>query len=260
MSRHDECFKMAFRKQNLETLFQMSSISFEVRPLPFPPSLAFALLLISESIASSQPPPTDACARLDFNPKITFIVVTKNHKVIFFPRSNSDGDRKGNCRPGTVIGSDVVYPAELDYYLYGNAGLRGTNKPAHYTVLVDENGFTCVVSYFLIQLSSNNVANALLCMTFTGLTAYNLSRMRFVICMPVTPALPRSQLPFSVSSHSPHFCQALLPVINNKSRCTQRMHPRKKPLRPATAPSIILFGHGGNGRQCRSGNGAKLSP
>ncbi|KAI0267569.1 Piwi domain-containing protein [Russula aff. rugulosa BPL654] len=83
----------------------------------------------------------NACARLDFNPTITFIVVTKDHKVVFFPRSNNDGDQKGNCHPGTVIDSDVVDPVETDYYLYGHAGLLGTSKPAHYTVLVDENGF-----------------------------------------------------------------------------------------------------------------------
>ncbi|KAN0109848.1 argonaute-like protein [Russula decolorans] len=52
------------------------------------------------------------------------------------------GDAKGNCRPGTVIDSDVVSPVETDYYLYGHAGLLGTSKPAHYNVLVDENNFT----------------------------------------------------------------------------------------------------------------------
>jgi eukaryotic translation initiation factor 2C len=89
---------------------------------------------------------TGACARLGFKAKITLIVVTKDHKVVFFPRSNGDGDPRGNCRPGTVIDSDVVSPVETDYYLYGHAGLLGTSKPAHYNVLHDENNFTCVVS------------------------------------------------------------------------------------------------------------------
>ena len=72
-------------------------------------------------------------------------MVTKAHKVVFFPRSNGDGDQKGNCHPGTVIDTDVVSPVENDYYLYGHAGLLGTSKPAHYNVLFDENNFTCVV-------------------------------------------------------------------------------------------------------------------
>jgi hypothetical protein len=51
-----------------------------------------------------------------------------------------------NCVPSTVIDSDIVSPVEFDYYLYGHAGLRGTSKPAHFNVLLDENDFTCVVS------------------------------------------------------------------------------------------------------------------
>jgi eukaryotic translation initiation factor 2C len=84
----------------------------------------------------------NACARLGFKASITLIVVTKDHKVAFFPRGKDDGDQKRNCLPGTVIDSDVVSPVETDFYLYGHAGLLGTSKPAHYNVLVDENSFT----------------------------------------------------------------------------------------------------------------------
>ena len=91
---------------------------------------------------------SDACARLDFDPTITLVVVGKYHKVAFFPNAEADRDKKGNCLPGTVIDSDVVSPVEFDYYLYGHAGLLGTSKPAHYNVLVDENNFTFVVSRF----------------------------------------------------------------------------------------------------------------
>ena len=55
--------------------------------------------------------------------------------------------------------------------------------------------------------------NALRCITFTDPTAYNPSLMHFVTCMPVAPALSRSQLPFSVSSDLPHFCLAPPPFI-----------------------------------------------
>ena len=73
--------------------------------------------------------------------------------MVFFPTSHH-GDRNNNCRPGTVVDSDVVNPVEFDYYLYGHAGLLGTSKPAHYNVLVDENNFTYVA--FPIQLSSTD--------------------------------------------------------------------------------------------------------
>ncbi|KAH9938191.1 argonaute-like protein [Fomitopsis serialis] len=70
-----------------------------------------------------------ACARLNINPKITMIVVGKRHHVRFFPQSERDRDRSGNCPAGTVVDQEVTHPLELDW-------------PAHYSVLHDENGFT----------------------------------------------------------------------------------------------------------------------
>ncbi|KAN0132398.1 Ribonuclease H-like domain containing protein [Lactarius tabidus] len=52
----------------------------------------------------------NACAQLNFNPAITLIVVGKEHKFVFFPEASV---------------------AEV-----------GTNGPAHYHVLLDENNFT----------------------------------------------------------------------------------------------------------------------
>ena len=79
---------------------------------------------------------------MGFEPNITIIAVGKGHKVVFFPTSDTDADRSGNCPPGTVVDTTVVSPIEFDYYLYGHAGLLGTSKPAHYNVLFDENDFT----------------------------------------------------------------------------------------------------------------------
>lgn len=82
---------------------------------------------------------------MGFRPKITIIVVSRAHKVVFFPTSDADADRSGNCPPGTVVDTTVVSPVDFDFYLYGHAGLLGTSKPAHYNVLFDENDFTYVV-------------------------------------------------------------------------------------------------------------------
>jgi eukaryotic translation initiation factor 2C len=62
--------------------------------------------------------------------------------VVFFPTSDFDADRSGNCPAGTVIDTKVVSPVEFDYYLFGHAGLLGTSRPAHCNVLFDENEFT----------------------------------------------------------------------------------------------------------------------
>ncbi|KAG0212796.1 hypothetical protein BGX28_005643 [Mortierella sp. GBA30] len=85
-----------------------------------------------------------ACRRLeeDYKPSITFVVVQKRHHTRFFPMMPSQGDRLGNCKPGTVIDSEIVHPFEFDFYLQAHAGLLGTSRPAHYYVLQDDNRLT----------------------------------------------------------------------------------------------------------------------
>ncbi|KAJ7228592.1 argonaute-like protein, partial [Mycena pura] len=82
-----------------------------------------------------------ACASLGISPKITILVVGKRHHVRFFPQSERDGDRSGNCRAGTVVDREVAHPTEFDFYLQSHGGLLGTSRPAHYSVLYDENNF-----------------------------------------------------------------------------------------------------------------------
>jgi len=104
-----------------------------------------------------------ACAQLNFNPTITLVVVGKDHKYVFAPEASLNGGpaegssqqqqqqhRGGggggrdnpNCPPGTVIDTDVTSPVEWDFYLCSHQGILGTSRPAHYNVLLDENGFT----------------------------------------------------------------------------------------------------------------------
>jgi eukaryotic translation initiation factor 2C len=82
-----------------------------------------------------------ACKEMNINPKITVIIVGKRHHVRFFPSPNV-ADRSGNCPAGTVVDRDVVHPTEFDFYLQSHGGLLGTSRPAHYSVLHDENGFS----------------------------------------------------------------------------------------------------------------------
>ncbi|OSD04210.1 argonaute-like protein [Trametes coccinea BRFM310] len=83
-----------------------------------------------------------ACAATGVNAKITIIVVGKRHHVRFFPSSRAEADRSGNCPAGTVVDSEIVHPTEFDFYLQSHGGLLGTSRPAHYSILYDENNFT----------------------------------------------------------------------------------------------------------------------
>lgn len=52
----------------------------------------------------------------------------------FFPQSERDGDRSGNCPAGTVVDREIAHPTEFDFYLQSHGGLLGTSRPAHYSV------------------------------------------------------------------------------------------------------------------------------
>ncbi|KAH7333964.1 Piwi domain-containing protein [Rhizoctonia solani] len=75
-----------------------------------------------------------------YKPKLTILIAGKRHHTRFFPTKNEDAD-KGNCKPGTVVdrGATAVY--DFDFYLQAHAGLQGTTRPTHYTVVHDENDF-----------------------------------------------------------------------------------------------------------------------
>ncbi|KIJ32100.1 hypothetical protein M422DRAFT_36017 [Sphaerobolus stellatus SS14] len=86
-------------------------------------------------------------------PKLTFIVVGKRHHVRFFPQSPNDADNSGNCLSGLIVDRDIVHPIEYDFYLQSQAGLLGTSRSCHYTVILEENGIPVdalqVISYSL---------------------------------------------------------------------------------------------------------------
>jgi eukaryotic translation initiation factor 2C len=55
-----------------------------------------------------------------------------------------------------VVDSGICHPSQFDFFLNSHAGLQGHNKPAHYHVLVDENGFSSdglqLLTYWLCYL------------------------------------------------------------------------------------------------------------
>ncbi|KAF7366306.1 Protein argonaute-2 [Mycena sanguinolenta] len=80
-----------------------------------------------------------ACEKLNIAPKITLVIVGKRHHVRLFPMDGRDADRSGNCPAGTVVDRDIGHPTEFDFYLQSHAGILGTSRPGHYSVLYDEN-------------------------------------------------------------------------------------------------------------------------
>ncbi|KAE9972193.1 hypothetical protein BLS_004152 [Venturia inaequalis] len=70
-------------------------------------------------------------------PKITVIICAKRHHVRFFPAAGH-GDRNGNPNPGTLVETGCTNPFEFDFYLNAHSAIKGTARPVHYHVILDE--------------------------------------------------------------------------------------------------------------------------
>ncbi|WPG97800.1 Hypothetical protein R9X50_00058100 [Acrodontium crateriforme] len=70
---------------------------------------------------------------------IPFLVIvgSKRHHVRFFPESGK-GDRNQNPFPGTLVETGVTHPTENDVYLCSHAAIKGTARPMHYHVIMNE--------------------------------------------------------------------------------------------------------------------------
>jgi eukaryotic translation initiation factor 2C len=84
------------------------------------------------------------------------VAVNRHHATRLFPADRDNQDKSGNCVPGTVVDTGICNPTHFDFFLNSHAGLQGHNKPAHYNVLVDENGFSAdglqLLTYWLCYL------------------------------------------------------------------------------------------------------------
>lgn len=71
-------------------------------------------------------------------PKLTIIVSVKRHQTRFYPTSDHELPNNKNIRSGTVVDRGVTQARYWDFFLTAHACIKGTARPAHYTVLLDE--------------------------------------------------------------------------------------------------------------------------
>ncbi|KAJ7640433.1 argonaute-like protein [Mycena polygramma] len=81
---------------------------------------------------------TEARGPKPYRPLFSIVICGKRHHARFYPTSSDLADRNGNTRPGTVVDKGVTAVFDWDFYLQAHAGLQGTVKPTHYTVVYDE--------------------------------------------------------------------------------------------------------------------------
>lgn len=73
--------------------------------------------------------------------KFVVIIASKRHHVRFFPEGGK-GDRNGNPNPGTLVETGITHPFQFDFYLNAHSAIKGTARPVHYTVLLNEAGMS----------------------------------------------------------------------------------------------------------------------
>lgn len=87
----------------------------------------------------------EVCRDLQFRPPITFITVQKRHDTRLFPKKvivDNRNREKQNPIAGTVVDSVMTGNKVWNFFMASHEGIQGTSKPAHYTVLADENNFS----------------------------------------------------------------------------------------------------------------------
>ncbi|KAL5522335.1 hypothetical protein ACEPAF_2192 [Sanghuangporus sanghuang] len=74
-------------------------------------------------------------------PKLTIAICGKRHHTRFYPTKTEEADRTSNTKAGTVVDKGVTAVYDFDFYLQAHAGLQGTVRATHYSVIYDENKF-----------------------------------------------------------------------------------------------------------------------
>jgi eukaryotic translation initiation factor 2C len=85
-----------------------------------------------------------ACAPLYHgraSPRFSIIVSVKRHATRFYPTTSDPAymdPKSRNNKAGTVVDRGVTVARHWDFFLQAHTALKGTARPAHYTVLLDE--------------------------------------------------------------------------------------------------------------------------
>ncbi|KAK7408739.1 hypothetical protein QQX98_009096 [Neonectria punicea] len=71
-------------------------------------------------------------------PRFTIVVSVKRHQTRFYPTTENNLPKHMNIQNGTVVDRGVTQARYWDFFLTAHAAIKGTARPAHYTVLLDE--------------------------------------------------------------------------------------------------------------------------
>lgn len=108
-------------------------------------------------------------------PRLTIVIVGKRHHTRFYPTKKTDAELSANPKPGTVVDRGITEARNWDFFLQAHSGLKGTVRPAHYHVVLDE--------IFRSQFP-RAPANELESLTHQLCYAYGRATRAVKVCMP----------------------------------------------------------------------------
>ncbi|KAL8769505.1 MAG: hypothetical protein Q9209_004566 [Squamulea sp. 1 TL-2023] len=127
----------------------------------------------------------DLYSKMEGPPKITIVIVGKRHHLRFFPTADDDPEvtdlDTGNPINGTVVDRHVTEVQNWEFFLQSHKTLKGTARPAHYFVVLDE----IFTKHKLPQGSTRNQANDLENLTHSLCYLYGRAMTAVSICTPV---------------------------------------------------------------------------
>ena len=100
------------------------------------PSIQKAFENFHEVIAGKE---TEKSNYVPYKPALTVVICGKRHHARIFATAEDDADRTANPKAGLVVDRGITHPYDFDFYLQAHAGLQGTTRSTHYTVVYDEN-------------------------------------------------------------------------------------------------------------------------
>ena len=71
-------------------------------------------------------------------PRFSIIIVGKRHHTRFYPTDIKEKDRSNNPRNGTIVDRGITQSRQWDFFLQAHAAIKGTARPAHYYVILDQ--------------------------------------------------------------------------------------------------------------------------
>ena len=112
-------------------------------------------------------------------PRMSIVIVGKRHHTRFYPAKEADADKFSNPKNGTVVDRGVTEARNWDFFLQAHTAIKGTARPAHYYVVLDE-----IFRYTQAEAPLQNAAESLQDLTHNLCYLFGRATKAVSVCPP----------------------------------------------------------------------------